>query len=105
MILYCSPTAALSAGCALLESAGLKNETIHTRILFELRNAFIHNQCNISNNHNPKALPLAQEYLSEKRYSQLFPNIDDRPFYKLNGNVVEFNDHIIGAIRMCLLDH
>ena len=93
----------MSAGCALLESAGRKGTTDHIKVLFELRNAFIHNQCDISKNRNSSAYALAQNYLNSKEYENLFQPGDSRPFYDLNSTNIIFNNGVISAIRMCLL--
>jgi len=93
--------ASVAAGCALMEQAGLKGSSNHIKVIFELRNAFIHNECDISRNRNSSALIVAQNYLSNQEYNTLISN--DYPFFELQNNKVIFHPSINGAIRNCLL--
>ena len=93
---------AVAAGCALIERAGLKGANQHIKVIFELRNAFIHNNCDISQNRNNNAFNEASNYLSNQEYLQLSSDMD-KPFFSLNGSMVEFNEGILFAIRLCLL--
>jgi len=93
----------VAAGCALMEQAGLKGSSNHIRVIFELRNAFIHNECDISKNRNLSAFTDAQNYLENHEFDNLFKPIDRHPFLVLQGNKVIFKPNIIGAIRNCLL--
>lgn len=94
--------AALAAGCALIESSGRKGENGHVKILFEIRNAFIHNECDISKNSNSRALLSAQRYLENEEYKKLYRRADSGPFFTLDGKKVVFQNGIFLAIRMCL---
>lgn len=94
---------AVAAGCALMEQAGLKGSSNHIRVIFELRNAFIHNECDISKNRKSSALTDAQNYLNNQEFNTLFQQIDRNPFFELQGENVIFKPNIIGAIRNCLL--
>ncbi len=93
---------AVAAGCALIEQAGLKGMTNHIKVIFELRNAFIHNEFDLSQNRNSSALIDAQNYLSNQEYDSLLRPIDSYAFYSLQGSKVIFKQGIVGAIRMCL---
>lgn len=93
---------AVSTGCSIIEAAGLKSASDHVKILFELRNAFIHNQCDISKNRNGKALEMSRMYLANNQYRDLSPEIHV-PFFRLDGNIVRFHENILFVIRLCLL--
>jgi hypothetical protein len=95
--------AALAAGCALLESSSKKWSNEHVDILFEIRNAFVHNQCDISKNNNKNALLFAQSYLEKEEYKKLLQPPELGPFFTLDKNKVVFQSEIFLAIRMCLL--
>ena len=92
--------AACCVGCTMLERIGRKAQNPHTKVLFELRNAYVHNSCNIAQNRNSNALALARNYLSAKTYRQL--SLDLRPYYRLAGTLVQFEPPILLAIRLCL---
>lgn len=93
---------AVAAGCALLEKAKLKGTNQHVKIIFELRNAFIHNGCDISKNNDKSAFLDASNYLTNKEYSSLSPDMST-PYFSLDGSIVEFNEGILFAIRLCLI--
>jgi len=95
--------ASVAAGCALMEQAGLKNSSQHIKIIFELRNAFIHNECDISSNRSSTAYTDAYNYLINEKFNTLFPPIDRNPFFELQEHRVIFKPKIIEAIRNCLL--
>lgn len=92
----------VTAGCAILGKAGLKNSNIHTKLIFELRNAFIHNDFDISKNRNKKAYLDAVNYLKHKEYKKS-PLKLENSFFDLNVTKVVFKGEIHRAIQMCLL--
>ena len=51
---------ALAVACAILEDAGLRQKNEHVRLLFEIRNALIHNAGNMALNRNTTALVRAK---------------------------------------------
>jgi len=93
--------AAICAGCAIIEKAKRKGQDIHTKNIFELRNAFVHNNCDLSGNQNKNSLVQAKDYLSNKVY-KTEPLGLPKPFYTLNDSLVLFNDGIYLAVRGCL---
>lgn len=93
---------ALAVGCALLEDAGLKAKDEHVRLLFEIRNALIHNAGDMALNRNTKALGDAQRYLSNASHATLSPEIGS-PFFSLTGTVVELQPSIYFSLRLCML--
>ncbi len=93
--------AAICAGCAIIEKAKRKGQDIHTKNIFELRNAFVHNNCDLARNQNKNSLAQAKNYLSNNIYKTA-PLELQQPFYKLNGSLVSFSDGIFMAIRGCL---
>ena len=94
--------AAACAGCSLMESAQLKGTNSHVKLIFELRNAFVHNGCDISKNYNKNALNLARYYLQNSEHTLLSANIGG-PFFSFQGNLVKFNSNLLFAIRLCLI--
>ena len=98
--------AAICSGCAIIEKAGRKGQDFHTKNLFELRNAFVHNGCDIAKNFNKNSLFQAAEYLDndylDKELHKELPVELDHSFYSLNGSMVLFNAGVFFAIRVCL---
>ena len=94
--------AAICAGCVLMEKAGLKGSNQHIKVLFELRNAYVHNNCDISLNKNQNAQQVAIDYLTNNEFKNSPVKIDN-PFYELQDTKVIFNRGIYIAIRKCLL--
>jgi|TARA_B110001469_G_C9399909_1_gene205596 hypothetical protein len=93
---------AVSVGCALMEEAGLKGEkNEHIKLIFELRNAFVHNGFDLTKNRDKKAFSMASEYLSDNQHLHLNGEISG-PYFSLNGNKVVFNSGILHAITLIL---
>jgi hypothetical protein len=93
--------AATAAGCSIIENAGLKNRNQHIRVIQELRNAFIHNNCDITKNRNKKSLNMCKEYLMNNSHYEL--GEDAKDFFFLENNNVIFKKSILMAIRLCLI--
>ncbi|MEJ1489694.1 MAG: hypothetical protein RPU72_15265 [Candidatus Sedimenticola sp. (ex Thyasira tokunagai)] len=67
--------AALSFACSILETLELKNNDSHTKILFHLRNAVLHNTGNIHNNRGkPKPYQECMKYLSDEKHYDVYAN-------------------------------
>lgn len=93
---------ALATACALMEAEGLKGRDQHVRLLFELRNALIHNSGDISKNTNRNALQLAKHYLAQNLHLELSPELSV-PFYSLHGPLVKLAPSLYFALRLCML--
>lgn len=91
---------AVASGCALLERAGLKGSDMHIKTIFELRNSFVHNNCDISKNNNKGAYCGAKRYLEAKEYLGLSSEFSS-PFFNLEGSNVVFNRSVLFAIKLC----
>lgn len=71
--------AGLSFACAILETLNRKNSCLHTRVLFHLRNAVLHNSGNIYNNiGHPKPFEECAKYLEEDTWKEVFTIYKDR---------------------------
>jgi hypothetical protein len=92
---------ALSVACALLEDAGLKKKNEHIRMLFEIRNALIHNGGDMALNRNSSALISAQNYLNQDRHKDISQNLDS-PYFSLTDTVVVLQSNIYFALRLCM---
>lgn len=93
---------ALAVACAILEDAGHKQKSEHVKLLFEIRNALVHNAGDIALNRNTSALPSAQSYLQNQGHLRLSANLTD-PYFTLNGSVVTLQPGIYFALRLCML--
>jgi hypothetical protein len=93
---------ALAVACAVLEDAGLRNKNEHVKLLFEIRNALIHNAGNLALNRKPTALADAQTYLQTKGHLRLSPELT-QPFFSLKGSVVKLEPGMYFAVRLCML--
>ena len=91
----------LFTGCMILEKSGLKWKDDHTSTLVELRNAFIHNDGDISKNSNKKALENAHQYLVNEDF-RMPPLEMTNSYYCIENSKVILNDGIFIAIRKCL---
>ena len=92
---------ALATACAILEDAGLRGSNEHIQVLFEIRNALIHNCGDMALNKKSTALSKAQVYLANSRHGEISPNLD-APFFSLNGSMVSLSPGIYFAIRLCM---
>jgi 5-carboxymethyl-2-hydroxymuconate isomerase len=92
----------IATGCAIIEAAGLKGTNAHIKMLFELRNAFIHNQFNIAKNNNKNALKMASEYIVNELHREISSQVD-KPFFSLKGTIIELQPDVLFVIRLCLL--
>lgn len=93
---------ALSAACVLLEDSNLKGTNEHIRLLFEIRNALIHNNGDMSLNRNSNSLHDAENYIQENRHKDLSEKLDS-PYFSLNGTVVTLKANIYHALRLCMI--
>jgi hypothetical protein len=93
---------ALAVACALLEDAGLRDKNEHVRVLFEIRNALIHNDGDISRNRNRRALPMAEAYLAASTHTQLSDQLGE-PFFAVSGTKVRLLSGLNYALRLCML--
>jgi len=93
---------ALATACAMMEAEGLKGRDDHICLLFELRNAVIHNAGDLSRNTNKKALLLAEDYLARNLQLQLSPELSV-PFFSLSESVVRLQPSLYFALRLCML--
>lgn len=93
--------AGLAAGCSLLERSGLKGAGEHITMLFDIRNALVHNSGDLSLNTKKNALKEAKNYLASSRHLALSRNLSD-PFFKLNGAIVKLETNVLFAIRLCM---
>ncbi len=93
---------ALAIGCAMLEDAGRKGVDEHVDVLFEIRNALIHNAGDLAKNRNSRAVDMARTYLREARHSSLSTNIP-AAFFSLTGTVVTLQANVFLALRICML--
>ena len=84
----------------MIETAGLKGPTQHTRVLFELRNAVIHNSGDLSRNNSRGALADCQFYLQNETNLALSPGLE--PFFALHGARVELLPSVFLALRLCM---
>lgn len=92
---------ALAVACAMLEDAGLRRNNIHIEVLFEIRNAVIHNDGDISRNRNASALSLATGYLASKQYLLLSKELKE-PFFSISGTHVALLPNLNYALRFCM---
>lgn len=93
---------ALAVACAILEDAGLKKKNEHIGLLFEIRNALIHNGGDMAMNRNAQALQNARNYLNLARHRDISQNLD-APYFSLAGTIVELQGNIYFALRLCML--
>jgi hypothetical protein len=91
---------ALAVGCAILEKLGLRHSTVHTRVLFSVRNAVVHNEYDISKNRSASDLLDANNYLSAQKYKLLSPDVG--PYFSLNGTKVKLEGQLYFAIRLMI---
>lgn len=94
--------AGLAAGCSLMERAALKATNEHTSVLFDIRNALIHNGGDLLKNNKKTALTEAQDYLLKDKHNLLSSEIIT-PFFVLNGSNVKLLPNVLFAIRICLV--
>ena len=65
-------TAGLAFACSVLEADNHKHNDGHTKVLFHLRNAVIHNGGDITLNHGaPKPYDECMDYLKNERWKEL----------------------------------
>lgn len=93
---------ALATACAMMEAEGLKGRDEHIRLLFELRNALIHNSGDLSKNNNKNALAIAQSYLTNNLHLGLSQKLPGS-FFSLQGSNVKLAPSIYFALRLCML--
>jgi len=93
---------ALATACALIEEEGLKGRNEHIKLLFELRNALIHNSGDLSKNKYRKALQLAENYLAQNHHLELSPELSV-PFFSLHGPLIKLTPSLYFALRLCML--
>lgn len=93
---------ALAVACAMLEDAGLRAKNEHVRVLFEIRNALIHNDGDIAMNKYSRALPLASAYLAAGKHTQLSTQLGG-PFFAMSGTKVRLLSSLNYALRLCML--
>lgn len=89
---------ALILGCSFIEASGIRRDKDHLKVLFELRNAFVHNDRDLSENNNQDALNLCEMYLENQSYKKITGD-KKNAFYQLNNTHVVLNDnlyHFIG---------
>jgi hypothetical protein len=94
----------LSIGCALLESAQLKGKDDHLRLLFEIRNALIHNNGDLALNKNKKSLTKAKKYIAENRYTEISTKLDST-YFSLDSTVVELHSNISYVLRLFMIKY
>jgi hypothetical protein len=70
-------------------------------MLFETRNALVHNSGDMALNKSPKALAMAKTYLADSRHCDISPNLAS-PFFSLMGSKVRLSPNIYFAIRLCM---
>ena len=93
---------AVCVACSLIEKAiGKNTEDVYIKMQFKIRNAFVHNNCNIEENWNEGDLEYAQDYLSLDRHLALNDNLN-YCYFSLDGSIVQFTDSLFLAIRTCL---
>lgn len=80
----------------------MKQRDEHIRLLFELRNAMIHNSGDLGLNRNPNALVEARAYLASAKHLQLSPQLTT-PFFSLHGTRAELHPNLYFAVRLCML--
>ncbi|MDD2765353.1 MAG: hypothetical protein PHE83_15425 [Opitutaceae bacterium] len=93
--------AGLAAGCSLLEKSGLKGSDEHISVLFDIRNALVHNGGDLSKNTKKTALTEATDYLANSKHRKL-SNQFKNPFFSLSGSVVSIKSDILFALRLCM---
>jgi hypothetical protein len=94
----------LSIGCALLESAQLKGKDEHIRLLFEIRNALIHNNGDLALNHNQQSLTNATKYIEQNRHTEISEELDST-YFSMNGTVVELDRNISYVLRLFMIKY
>jgi hypothetical protein len=92
---------ALAVACAMLEDAGLRQKNEHIQVLFEIRNALIHNDGDIGRNRNQSALPMAEAYLATGKHNQLSAQLGG-PFFSVSGTKVRLLPSLNFALRLCM---
>jgi len=84
---------ALVLGCRLLELDGRKNANEHSKVLFKIRNAFIHNNNDISINNdkfNKDAEKIVDDYTTEYGNIYFEKDINKQIIYKQSiANVID----------------
>jgi hypothetical protein len=93
---------ALSSACVLLEDANLKGTNVHIRLLFEIRNAFIHNKGDMALNRNSDSLQDAINYIQDNGHKDLSDKLDS-PYFSINGSVVKLENNLYYALRLCMI--
>ncbi|MBV1710098.1 MAG: hypothetical protein KMY54_09590 [Erysipelothrix sp.] len=92
---------AIAIGCSLLEQLNRKNIDIHTKALFIVRNALVHNSGDVSKNHSKKDLGAIISYINNSDYKKLDKEINT-PFL-LIGNTIQLQDGVYSLIKHCLM--
>lgn len=86
----------------MIEKAGLKGINEHVSVLFDIRNALVHNGGDISKNDKKTALTEAQDYLLKRKHSTLSDQLDN-PYFSLSGSMVKLEGNVLFAIHLCLI--
>jgi hypothetical protein len=94
--------AGLAAGCSMMEKSGLKGKNEHVNVLFDIRNALIHNSGDIAKNSKQTALNEAKAYLADHKHTSLSANLSSE-FFSLKGSQVALHGNVLYAIRLCLV--
>jgi hypothetical protein len=85
----------------MLEDAGLRAKNEHVQVLFEIRNALIHNDGDIARNKNKRALSMASAYLAAAKHTQLSTKLDE-PFFAICDTKVRLLPGLNYALRLCM---
>jgi hypothetical protein len=94
--------AGLAAGCSLLERSGLKGANEHITVLFDIRNALVHNGGDLSRNIKKSALAEADDYLTNRKHLSLSKELNG-PFFSLSGSMVRLEPNVLFALRQCMI--
>jgi hypothetical protein len=94
--------AGLAAGCSLLERSGLKGANEHITVLFDIRNALVHNGSDLSKNTKKSALAEANDYLANNKHLALSKELNG-PFFSLSGSMVRLESNVLFALRLCMI--
>ena len=94
--------AGLAAGCSLLERSGLKGANEHVTVLFDIRNALVHNGGDLSQNTKKTALAEATDYLAKSKHLALSKELL-KPFFSLSGSIVHLESNVLYALRLCMI--
>ena len=93
---------ALQIGCSFLERSSISTLDEHMKVIYQLRNAYVHNDFDLSKNRNKKALELCSTYNERETFKEI-KGYNGNAFFELSESKAVFNESVFFYIRCILL--